>query len=270
MKICYQIAAPDIKPALDITLYLGTLEHSFMRLSECGYDGAELMICDPTVININELKTLSKRYGLEIPMVCTGEIGHQGGLSYSSLNDDVRNEAINRTKGAVDIACELGAQTNIGRIRGDVIIDAPPGVCRKRSIEAIREIAEYADGKGVLVALEPINSLAINFINTTQEGIDLIKEIECPSLTLMLDIHHMYLEDKDMIQSIYDAKDYVTHVHLADSNRQYPGNCKLDFKEFIDAFKHIEYDGYFGVEVYQRPDQETALERSIQHLKPLL
>ena len=134
-------------------------------------------------------------------------------------------------------------------------------------MDGMREVAEYAGTKGVIMALEPVNSIAINFINTTQEGIEIVKEINCPSCKLMLDTNHMYIEDMDMVQSVYQAKEYLSYVHVVDSNRLYPGNRKLDFHEILQALQDIGYSGWLSVEVFQRPNQDVALEKSIDYLK---
>ncbi len=112
------------------------------------------------------------------------------------------------------------------------------------------------------MALEPVNALASNFINTTQEGIGVVEEIGNPYFRLMLDTSHMFINDKDMIQSVHEAKGYVTYVHATDSNRLYPGSCKLDFGAFIQALREIGYEGWISVEVFQRPDQDVALQKS--------
>lgn len=267
MKLCYQVSTPDVRPAPGVTAYQSDLETSFRRLKECGYEGAELMVCDPAKIDVEEVKRLSAKYGLEVPMVCTGEVFGQDGLSFSDPDDARRNEAIARGKAAVDVAAQLGAQINVGRLRGGYVWGQPKDKCRERSVDGLRQVALYAQEKGVKMALEPVNSIACNFINTTQQGIEMVKEIGVPACTLMLDSNHMFIDDLDMIQSVYDAKDYVTYVHLVDSNRLYPGNCKLDFRAFLAALKDIGYDGFLSVEVFQRPDQDTVLEESIKYLK---
>ena len=270
MRLCYQVATPEVVPAPGVTAYQGDLEHAFARLSECGYDGAELMVCDPRAINVAQLQELSRRYGLEIPMVCTGEVFGQGNVCFSHPDEAVRREAIDRCKAAVDVAAVFGAQINIGRVRGGYIWGEEPEGCRLRAIDGMRQVARYAGGKGVIMALEPVNSIAINYINTTQEGIAAVQEIGVPACRLMLDSNHMYIEDMDMVQSIYDAKDYVTYVHVVDSNRLYPGNRKLDFYQFLQALKAVGYDGWLSVEVFQRPSQDVALEKSAAFMREIL
>ena len=270
MKLCYQVATPDVIPAPGVTAYQGDLETSFRRLRECGYDGAELMVCNPAAVDPDEIRKLGERYALEIPMVCTGEIFGQDQLSFSDPDDGRRREAIRRVKDAIDLAAALGAQVNIGRVRGGYVWKQPPERCRQRSVDGLREAGEYGGEKGVTVALEPVNSIASNFINTTQEGIAIVREINLPRFRLMLDSNHMFICDRDMIASVYEAKGMFTYVHLVDSNRLYPGSCKLDFAAFLAALRDVGYDGFLSVEVFQRPDQDTALERSIRHLRPLL
>lgn len=270
MRLCYQVATPDVAPAPSVTAYQGDLSHAFARLRACGYEGAELMVCDPRQIDVEELKRLRNEYGLEIPMICTGEVFGQGNVCFSHPDPQNRQEAIARCKAAVDLAREFGAQINIGRVRGGYLWGEEPEGCRLRSIQGMREVAEYAGGRGVIMALEPVNSIAINFINTTQEGIAAVREINVPACKLMLDSNHMYIEDMDMVQSVYDAKEYMTYVHVVDSNRLYPGNRKLDFHAFFSALKAVGYDGWLSVEVFQRPTQDTALEKSAQFLKKQL
>ena len=270
MRLCYQVATPDVRPDPGVTAYQGELEHAFFRLRECGYEGAELMVCDPGQIDAANLERLCARYGLEIPMVCTGEVFGQGHVCFSHPDPAIRGEAIARCRAAVDLAQIFGAQINIGRVRGGFLWGEDPEACRRRSIDGMREVAAYAGRKGVLMALEPVNSIAINFINTTQEGLEVVREIGEPACTLMLDSNHMYIEDLDMVQSVYDARDVLSYVHVVDSNRLYPGNRKLDFHAFLSALRGIGYDGWLSVEVFQRPSQDAALEKSITFLKKKL
>ena len=270
MRLCYQVATPEVLPAPGVTAYQGDIGHAFARLKECGYEGAELMVCDPRKIDVAYLQELSKQYDLEIPMVCTGEVFGQSGLCFSHPDPAVRGEAIARCKAAVDVAAVFGAQINIGRVRGGYLWGEEPEGCRRRSMDGMREVAEYAQTKDVIMAIEPVNSIAINFINTTQDGIEAVKEINVPACRLMLDSNHMYIEDMDMLQSIREAKDYMTYVHLVDSNRLYPGNRKLDFRAFLAALADVGYQGWLSVEVFQRPTQDIALEKSAQFLTKLL
>ena len=270
MKLCYQIATPDVRRAPGVTAYQAPLEVSFRRLQECGYEGAELMVCDPAQVDAAQILRLSCKYGLPVPMVCTGEVFGQDGLSFNDQDDMRRDLAIRRVKDAIDLAAQLGAMVNIGRVRGGYQFGAPAAYGVQRSIDGLRQVGEYGEQRKVPVLLEPVNSIASSFINTTQEGIAMVKELNIPAFQLMLDSNHMFIDDLDIIASIREAAPFTRYVHLVDSNRLLPGNCKLDFASFIDTLKQTDYDGWLSVEVFQRPDQDTALEKSIAYLRPLL
>lgn len=270
MKLAYQISTPDVRPAPGVTAYQDELAVSFARLAEVGYDGAELMVCNPGTIDRRQIETLCREYRLEVPMVCTGEVFGQDRLSFSDPDDAIRSEAISRVRDAIDLASSLGALVNIGRVRGGLVPGVPPEKSRRRSIDALRTLCEYADSRKVTIALEPVNSLAINFINSTRDGLEILREVAHDRFSLMLDSAHMFIEDYDLRQSVVEAASVVSYVHLCDSNRKYPGQCKIDFGSFIGSLRGIRYDGYASVEVFQIPDQDTALRKSFEHIKPLL
>lgn len=271
MRLSYQVATPEVKKGAGVTAYQGDLEESFKAVKQKGYDGVELMINDPSKIDVASINLLSEKYGLPISMVCTGEVFGQSGISFTDPDARRREDAIQRVKGAVDLALEVGTNlVNIGRVRGGFTLDGDHEKEERLSINGIREVAEYALEKDAIIALEPVNSIAANFINSTNDGIDIIEKMGMPSLKLMLDSNHMFLDDLDPLLSLERAREHVVFVHLADSNRLYPGNCKFNFREFLEKLKEIEYQGWVSVEVFQRPNQDIALEKSINHIRPIL
>ena len=270
MKLAYQISTPDVIPGPQVTAYQSDLDTAVRRLSEVGYDGAELMVCNPAAIDVAHLERLAQRYKLDIPMVCTGEVFGQDKLTLSSVNDDIRSHAIMRAKAAIDVAGVFGAQINIGRLRGGYLAGVDRKITYDRAYSAMCELSDYAAAKNVIIALEPVNFLSMNFINSTQDGMEMVDKVGRDNYKIMIDIAHMYIDDLDVLASVREAKGYFTYVHLTESNRKYPGACKLDFAAFIEALKQVGYDGYVSVEIFQVPDQETALIKSYEHIKPLL
>ncbi len=270
MQLAYQVSTPEVRKAPGVTAYQDDLADSFRALAEVGYDGAELMVANPGLIDAERVRKLAREHKLAIPMVCTGEVFGQDKVSFSDPDDAVRAEAIRRVKDAVDLAAKLGAQINIGRVRGGLVPGRPPEDSRRRSLDGLREIGDHARPLGVTVALEPVNTLAINFVNSTADGLALLGELGRDNITLMLDTAHMFIEDRDVPAAVRAAAGRFTYVHLVDSNRKWPGNCKIDFAAFIRDLRAVGYDGWLSVEVFQVPDQDTALRKSFQHIKPLL
>ena len=119
---------------------------------------------------------------------------------------------------------------------------------------AFREIAVYAQSRGVTIALELINIIQCNFINSTQEGMKKVDEVGSPYFKIMIDLFHMNIEDHDIYKSIEESKGYFNYVHFADSNRLYPGSSKFDFKKIVKKLREGGYEGYVTIEVFQKPE----------------
>ncbi len=269
MKLCYQVATPDVAIADTVTAYQGPLEKSFYELASLGYDGVELMTLNPSELNWDLVRKEADKNKLSVALICTGEIYGQLGLSYTDAREEIRREAINRTKGIIDFASALEANINIGRIRGHYCSDLTKNQTQQYAIDALKELSEYGAKKNVAIALETVTIMQTNFINTLEEALKLITAVDNPYFKLMMDIFHLNLEEKNLYEAIRIYSEYNMHVHLADNNRRYPGQCGLNFEKIITTFKECGYDDNFSTEIMQIPDQEEAAKGAITHLRPI-
>lgn len=270
MRLCYQVATPDVAVSDDVTAYQGLLAESFRALAELGYDGVEFMTLNPSVLSVEEIKRLEEAYGLKVVLVCTGEIFGQLGLSYTDPDAERRAEALRRTKEIIDVAAALNAKINIGRIRGQYRRELTKEETETYAVEAFRTIADYAAPKGVDIALESVTIMQTNFINTLAEAAAMVDRVDRSNFRLMMDVFHLNLEEKDLFAAIRKYSDYNIHVHLADNNRRYPGHCGLDFEKILRTFHETGYDGAFTTEIYQIPDMKGAARGAVEHLRPIL
>lgn len=269
MKLCYQVATPDVAIADSVTAYQGPLEKSFGDLAKLGYDGVELMTLDPDRLNWDEVKSTAEKNGLSVVLVCTGEVFGQLGISFTDPDAAVRRRAIDRVKRIIDFAGYLGANVNLGRVRGQYQPEIDPAVTWDWAVKAFREISDHAAPLGVKLALETVTIMQTNFINTLAEAAEMIKAVDRQNFRLMMDIFHLNLEEKDLFAAIDQYSEYNIHVHLADNNRRYPGHCGLDFEKIFRAFLKNGYDGAFCTEIFQIPSMEGAAKGAMDHLGPI-
>lgn len=139
MRLCYQVATPDVVAADSVTAYQGSLERSFRDLRKLGYDGVELMTLNPGKLDWKEVKEEAQKNGLAVVLVCTGEIFGQLGLSYTDPREAVRRQAVERSKEIIDFAGFLGADINMGRIRGRYCKELSREETEERAVEAFRD-----------------------------------------------------------------------------------------------------------------------------------
>lgn len=269
MKLCYQVATPDVAIADSVTAYQGPLQKTFGDIAAYGYDGVELMTIDPGKLNWDEVKKTAEDLGLVVGLVCTGEIYGQLGLSFADPDAGHRREAVDRVNGIIDFAASQNAKVNIGRVRGQYRPDVAREQTEEWAVEAFQAISDHAAPKGVMIALENVTIMQTNFINTMAEARRIIDMTDRPNFRAMIDVFHLNLEERDIYQAIRDYADINVHVHLCDNNRRYPGNCGLDFERIIQTFHDVGYDDLYSTEVFQLPSMEECAKRSIAYLAPI-
>ncbi len=249
--------------------FKGDFDANVAKIAGWGYDGVELAIRDPRLVDANELQRVVSAHGLAIPAIGTGQAWGEEGLSLTDPDPAIRTAAIDRVLSHVPLAARFGATIIIGLLRGVV----KPGVERAQAmdwlIDSLRQCCAAAQVQGVRLALEPINRYETTLINNVAQGLDLIERVGADNLGLLLDTFHMNIEEPVIEESIRQACDRVFHFHVADSNRWYPGAGHLDFRSILDALFSTDYQGYVSGEFMPLPDADTAAESAIKYLRDL-
>lgn len=271
-KLAYMVATPDILSPYSLG-YHGEIDYSCSLLKELGYDGIELTTAEADAFDWKPVEKAIEKHNLDVPLICTGEVFGQSAIGLANPDTDKRKLAIDRIKRIVNFASIWRAHVNIGRSRWQYEEGIPREQTEKWALEAFKELSDYAAGFDVTIALEPIAFHVLNFINSTQDGLDWMARVNKSNFKLMLDVYHMNIDDRlSMEKSIKQAVglNAVAHVHLCDTNRKPPGYGHMDFEGIINAFRSSGYSGYLSAEVFNYPDKESAIRRTIQVLKPLL
>jgi 5-keto-L-gluconate epimerase len=249
--------------------FKGDLDTNLERIASLGYDGVELAIRDPKLVDVDELERRCKKHGLRIPAIGTGQAWGEEGLSFTDPDPAVRRAAIERIKSHTPVASRFGAAIIIGLIRGIVKPGVDSGQAMEWLIEALRECSGTARPHGIRLALEPINRYETTLINNAEQGLELIERVGADNFGLLLDTFHMNIEEPVIENSIRTCGDRIFHFHVADSNRWYPGAGHLDFKSILNSLFSIGYEGWVSGEFIPKPDAGTAAQKSIDFLRPI-
>jgi len=233
-------------------------ENSVKKVAELGFDGAELAVRNPKDLKVDDVINILKENNLEVPAIGTGQAYGEEGLSFSDPDEVVRKTAVERIKDQILFASHFDAQVIIGLIRGIIVEKVNKTKAEKWTIDCLRKCTEFAKEYNIRLTLEPVNRYESNFINTLNEGVEFIKRVGASNLGLLADTFHMNIEEVSIYDSIVQAKDYITHVHFADSNRWAPGCGHLDFATIVQTLKKINYQGYVSAEILPLPDSDSC------------
>jgi sugar phosphate isomerase/epimerase len=253
--------------AFQAVAFKGDFEANAAKIAGWGYDGVELAVRDPKLVNAGELERVISSHGLVVPAIGTGQAWGEEGLSFTSDDDKVRVAAIERISSHIPLAAHLDAIVILGLIRGIT----PEGQTHERSmeylVEAIQACAAAAAGTGVRFALEPMNRYETDLIHSATQGLELIERVGSENFGLLLDTFHMNIEEAEIEASIRAVGDRIFHFHVADSNRWYPGAGHLDFGGILEVLAETGYEGFVSGEFMPLPDPDVAAERGIAHLR---
>jgi sugar phosphate isomerase/epimerase len=245
----------------------GDLADNVARIAGWGYDGVELAIRDPGLVDGDQLLRIVTAHGLEIPAIGTGQAWGEEGLSYTDPGTAVRRAAVERTVAHLPFAARTGAVVIIGLLRGVVRPEVTHAQAMDWLVGALRECCAEAGHAGVRLALEPINRYETGLINRVDEGLDLLEQVGADNMGLLLDTFHMNIEEPSIEKSIRACGDRTFHLHVADSNRWYPGAGHLNFGSILDALRATGYQGMVSGEFLPMPDAATAAQKSIEFLR---
>jgi len=254
----------------DGVAFKGDFEANVFKIAALGYDGVELAIRDPRLIDADALLSTLKTSGLEVPAIGTGQAWGEEGLSFTDPDETIREAAIRRVTDHVPFAARMGAVIIIGLLRGIV----KPGVDHDQAmawlVDALRRCSAAAAVHDVRLVLEPINRYETTLINTVAQCLDLIEAVGAPNFGVLPDTFHMNIEEPSIVNSLRQAGPRIYHVHLADSNRWYPGAGHIDFREVVRALAGVGYTGYLSVEAMPMPDTDACARESIVTLRKIL
>lgn len=247
--------------------FKGDYAENVAKIAHWGYDGVEIAIRDPGLVDADQLEQIVKAYNLMVPAIGTGQAWSEEKLSFTSLDPAIRRKAIERVIHHVPLAARLNAIIILGLIRGMT----PAGASHERSmallVEALKECSRIAAEANVRIAIEPINRYETDLIHTVEAGLGLIRKVDAGNLGILLDTFHMNIEEPVIEESIRTCGDRIFHFHVADSNRWYPGAGHLDFDSILRALFSTGYQGFVSGEFMPLPDGDIAACRSIEWLR---
>ncbi|MDX6467236.1 MAG: D-psicose/D-tagatose/L-ribulose 3-epimerase [Gaiellaceae bacterium] len=222
---------------------------TFAMLKDAGFDGVEVPIFDREVDKYAALGERLEDLGLERLAVSAR------GADDNPIAEDpaVRAEAAAATRANLDSAAALGASLICGPLGAPlgVFSGAPPTAEEKaRAVEYLREVAPYAEERGVTIVLEYLNRFEMYLTNTAADLAALVREVDHPSVRMMYDTFHAHIEEKDPRAALQDCKDVLAHVHLSENDRSTPGAGQVEWDETFAALQEIDYDGWVVIEAF--------------------
>jgi D-psicose/D-tagatose/L-ribulose 3-epimerase len=222
---------------------------TFELLKELGYDGVEIPIFALAPGPYERLGERLRELGLE-PI---GDTARGEAASAISSDPEVRLTAVRENVAALDCTQALGATVVVGPFQTGIGVFTGKGPTADEwawAVEALGQVAEAADERGITLAIEPLNRFEQYLVNTAADAARLCREVGHPRCRMTYDSFHAHIEEKDVRAAIEACRDRLEYVHVSENDRSTPGRGQVDWDATFGALRAIGYDGWLTIEAF--------------------
>lgn len=224
-----------------------------------GFDAVEIIPFDPDHFPAAKVKRAADDLGLII------NTGFGMPLECNTISPDpaVRNAGVELSKKLVDLSAEAGA-----KVFGGVIYCGwgyLSGTMRtadewKWGVESTRTIAEYAqrNAPGLIMGIETLNRFESHFLNTIDDALRFIAEVDMPNVKIHADTFHLIREENDMVAALGRCGPELAYFHACENQRGIPGTGMVPWLEIFKMLKQIDYQGCITIESFDPDMPEIA------------
>ncbi len=234
------------------------------KFKEWGFDSVEIALEDASHI---DPKTLNKALA-DNGLVCASMCGAMGpGRDLRGSKQDQQN-SLDYIKGVLDVMAEVGTPVLAGPLYSTVgRAEATDAEEYKRQWETVvghlKTLSDYAKQRNIKLAIEPLNRYETDFINSCEQAMKMVNDVNSDGISVHLDSYHMNIEEKDSAKAILAAGDKLGHFHACGCDRGTPGNDHIDWKGIVAALKQVNYNGSIAIESFTTDVKVIAKAASI-------
>ena len=225
------------------------------HIAALGYDGIEIAVLPGWTTAIDTLDAAERKRILKLVndkgLTISAVSGHA-----SLLDSDpaVNARNLQRLKDAIDLAVEWaqdGRVPYVNTLSGGRTADWDAQ--KELFAERLLPAAEYAEAKGVVLAMEPhVDGL----VDMPDRTVTILNMVNSPALKVNFDISHFDIMGMSTEESVSILAPYSVHTHVKDQRGRYPnyefltpGEGDFDYVEYLTVMQKYGYDGFINAEV---------------------
>lgn len=224
-----------------------------------GYDAVEIPVEYPEKIAAKKVREALNVNGLS-PVVC-GAFGPSRDLTHD--DPAVHDVCFAYIVQCLDLCNEWDAKflagpmySAVGKAR--MVSPEQKKLEWDRAVTNIHTVSALAGARGLEIALEPLNRFESDLINTAEDVMRLIHDVNHPSAKVLLDGFHMAIEERDLEKAITSVGDKLIHVQVSENYRGTPGTGQTPWNSFKNGLAKINYQGAVSIESFTPEIKELA------------
>ena len=232
------------------------------KIKKLGFDQLEVQA--GAILNLSpekraELKKEADAHGI----VLSYGIGLTPDRDVSSLDEATRLNGVSFMKDMIKAVSSIDGKMISGTVHSYWPAVPPEGLIDKRpvwdqSIKSMTELVKLAADCDVVLNVEVINRFEQFLLNTAEEAVIYVEQIDNPYCRILLDTYHMNIEEDSIEAAIKLCGPYLTSLHIGETNRKPPGCGRMPWKEVKKALDDINFTGPLVMEPFVRPGGQVG------------
>jgi D-psicose/D-tagatose/L-ribulose 3-epimerase len=236
-----------------------SIQELFPKIAKMGFDVVEIAVEDASLIDIKAVKNGLQEYDLKAN-IC-GAFGPTRDLTHE--DEGIHKNCFSYIESCLDFCVELGAgffggpmYSAVGKAR--MLSPEQRKAEWELAVKNLRTVCDMASARGLQIALEPLNRFESDLVNTADDVIRLINDINHPAARIMLDGFHMNIEEKDIEKAITTAGNKLIHLQVSENYRGTPGTGQTRWDSYKRGLEKINYNGTVTIESFTPKNKELA------------
>ncbi len=231
----------------------------FPKLKAMGFEGVEIPIEDPDIIDSKVVRQALIDHDLH-PLIC-GAFGPNRDLTHE--DSKYHKECFEYLEKCFEICNALGGEFVAGPMYSAVgKARLLPENERKQefdlAVKNLYTVCQMAQKHGLQIALEPLNRFETDLINTANDVVRLVNEINHPAAKILMDSFHMTIEEKNLADAVKTVGDKLIHVQVSENHRGVPGTGQTQWKKLKTGLEEVGYEGFVSIESFTSDIKELA------------
>lgn len=256
-----------IKIGVHALTFIGDIENKSIetclsQVSKIGYDVMELPLLNPDALDTNFVSKAYEKFNIE-PTV---SLGLSFKTDIASEDQDRVNAGHELLLKALQKTIDVGSSNLCGVIHSALQKNDAPKTKKgyENSLSVIRDLAEKANQNNVTLSLEVVNRYETNIMNTAEDALNYLNDLNMPNVKIHMDTYHMNIEEDNFIDPIKSiGKNKLGMFHIGENHRGYLGSGHINFKEAFTGLREIEYSGIVTFESFSSKVVDPVLSNTL-------
>ncbi|MEA1784516.1 sugar phosphate isomerase/epimerase family protein [Arenibacter sp. GZD96] len=231
----------------------------FPKIKAMGYDLVEIPVEDPSLIDGELVKKALEANDLGV-VVC-GAFGPTKDFTHEDRA--VHQHCFNYIEQCFQLCTILGGGFLAGPMYSAVgkarLVSSEQ---KKRewdsAVTNLTAVCKMAGRYGLEIALEPLNRFESDLVNTAEDVMRLVTDINQKEAKVLLDGFHMTIEEKNIKEAIKTVGNKLLHVQVSENHRGVPGTGLTPWNDFKEGLAEIHYQGAIVIESFTPEIKELA------------